>query len=268
MLRQIFNRVLRESKESDQSSALSENLLSLDSASIMKDGDGSLIDQSLRQVLTLNSHLKTKKHVKQPFNGIYVCKLLSTSGRELIIKELRNKDAKYSTSRSSFSNKSPPAPLTFNDFGCLPIIKELVETVFKPIISACFLNGESAKFPFTNAYLVDIFPGSKEIGLHTDSSDFTVNICLGGEFEGSEQYFQGRRCKKHLNTWHRPEEHYEHTHQPGFALIHRGSHRSGVYSIRKGRRRNLLVFLKHQPTVTNDVCSEWCGEHEALHIKP
>ena len=37
-------------------------------------------------------------------------------------------------------------------------------------------------------------------GFHVDDSEVTLNICLGKHFTGGDMYFDGIRCRNHLNS--------------------------------------------------------------------
>ena len=104
---------------------------------------------------------------------------------------------------------------------------------------------------------------NRSLGFHADDSEVTFNFCLGGEFIGSDLYFQGRRCFNHMQTDHRPEEHVEIEQIPGTCIVHAGLHRHGVLPILQGSRRTLIVWTKSSRFRGRDgrsECGDWCGE--------
>ena len=103
---------------------------------------------------------------------------------------------------------------------------------------------------------------NRSLGFHADDSEVTFNFCLGGEFIGSDLYFQGRRCFNHMQTDHRPEEHVEIEQIPGTCIVHAGLHRHGVLPILQGNRRSLIVWTKSSGFRARDgrsECGDWCG---------
>ncbi len=117
-----------------------------------------------------------------------------------------------------------------------------------------------------HGFLAEYGPTTDEsLGYHVDDSAVTLNLCLGGEFNGSELYFRGLRCDEHRQTPATPDEDFEHEHEVGTAILHAGRHRHGVHPIRRGRRRNLILWL--QSSVAKAAarrCQSWCGRHAAL----
>lgn len=104
---------------------------------------------------------------------------------------------------------------------------------------------------------------NRSLGFHADDSEVTFNFCVGGEFIGSDLYFQGRRCFNHMQTDHRPEEHVEIEQIPGTCIVHAGLHRHGVLPILQGSRRTLIVWTKSSRFRERDgrsECGDWCGE--------
>ena len=103
---------------------------------------------------------------------------------------------------------------------------------------------------------------NRSLGFHADDSEVTFNFCLGGNFIGSELYFQGRRCFNHMQTDHRPEEHVEVEQIPGTCIVHAGLHRHGVLPILEGERRSLILWTKSSTFREREgrsECTDWCG---------
>ena len=102
----------------------------------------------------------------------------------------------------------------------------------------------------------------QSLGFHADDSEVTFNFCLGDDFQGSELYFQGRRCFEHLQSPHHPHEEIIVEHIPGTCIVHAGLHRHGVYPILKGNRQNLILWgrsSEYRRDFQRQNCYDWCG---------
>jgi len=73
---------------------------------------------------------------------------------------------------------------------------------------------------------------------HTDTSNVTLNLCMGKEFEGGELYFKGVRYTESAKS----QEKFDVSHVPGEAVIHLGGHYHAAQSIRAGDRQNLILW--------------------------
>ncbi|CAE7183889.1 ICU11 [Symbiodinium microadriaticum] len=77
-----------------------------------------------------------------------------------------------------------------------------------------------------------------ELAEHADTSNVTLNVCLGKEFSGGELYFKGVRFTPSQ------DDVQEHSvfHSRGSALIHLGGHYHGARPITSGERSNLILW--------------------------
>jgi hypothetical protein len=91
-----------------------------------------------------------------------------------------------------------------------------------------------------------------DLGFHYDSSEVTLNLCLGKEFQGGSLYFCG--LLKDRSTH---KEKFEFHHKPGRALLHIGKHRHGANAIQGGERYNLIVWFTSTHVRTHHNCN--CG---------
>lgn len=156
------------------------------------------------------------------------------------------------------SGFEPSRPNTMNtnglllyELGAYPrLLDPLVARLVAPVAAALF-GGDATTSPgaasldhhrsFTVSYEV-----GKEVDLayHHDDSEVTLNVCLGGDFEGGELLFGGLRDD--------PEErHLARTpvaHRPGMALLHRGSHCHEAVAVESGERTNLIVWCRSSET--------------------
>ena len=132
-----------------------------------------------------------------------------------------------------------------------------------PLAARAFGDLGGATLDGVRGFLADYGEGADEdLAFHVDDSEVTLNLCLEGDFHGSELYFRGLRCDLHRQTPCGRDEAFEYEHEPGVAVLHAGPHRHGVESILGGRRRNLILWLrsareraKREP----GACPAWCG---------
>lgn len=118
-----------------------------------------------------------------------------------------------------------------------------------------------------HAYMVEYASGlDEDLGFHVDDSEVTLNLCLGDTFSGAELVMLGRRCDLHRQTPVAPSEHLEIDHEPGVLVVHAGRHRHRVDPIGRGRRRNLIAWLRsssYRASVDPDEVPSWCGAKRA-----
>jgi len=80
--------------------------------------------------------------------------------------------------------------------------------------------------------------GDLSLAEHSDTSNVTLNACLGSQFTGGDLYFKGVRFtdseddKRELLV----------SHTPGKAVIHLGGHVHGAHPITSGKRSNLILW--------------------------
>lgn len=77
-----------------------------------------------------------------------------------------------------------------------------------------------------------------DLAEHADSSNVTLNVCLGRAFEGGDIYFKGVRFTGSEND----KEERRVGHRKGTALLHLGGHFHGVDKITSGERCNCVLW--------------------------
>ncbi|MEM7515918.1 MAG: hypothetical protein AAF368_03200, partial [Planctomycetota bacterium] len=138
------------------------------------------------------------------------------------------------------------------------LFAEMLAHWVQPLATA-FLPEFGRNLQSVYGYLVHYERGQDEfLGWHVDDSDVTLNLCLGDDFSGSEIYFTGLRCERHRQGGWSEDEEFEIDHRPGTAILHAGPHRHGVRDLRRGRRRNLILWCKGERTGAPN-CPPWCG---------
>ena len=84
----------------------------------------------------------------------------------------------------------------------------------------------------------------KNLALHRDNSEITINYCLGTNFVGGTVRFEGMRCLEHLETKPKNEEIFEYENVPGMAMIHPGRHKHLAKDIESGDRQNIILWYR------------------------
>ena len=159
-----------------------------------------------------------------------------------------------------------------DDFGMEGMMQELMLKVVQPLSKAAsFGDVGGDELRTHHAFLVAYAMGKDlDLSFHVDSSDVTLNVCLGKEFEGGGLFFRGVRCRKHQQGGADEYETTTYAHRPGVALLHRGHHRHGAHKITSGERHNLILWCRADPkerqTSEGDnakphVCQPWCWRH-------
>ena len=77
-----------------------------------------------------------------------------------------------------------------------------------------------------------------ELAEHSDTSNCTLNVCLGRQFTGGNLYFKGVR----MTDTAKQKERLEVPHELGVALLHLGGHIHGALPLESGERTNLILW--------------------------
>ena len=167
-----------------------------------------------------------------------------------------------------------------DDFGLAPMMAAIVRRVVEPLSRLAGYDdvvggdGGGAALLTHHAFVVSYALGEDlELGFHVDSSDVTLNLCLGRlGFVGGGLYFKGVRCPVHQQGPARPEEEVTYDHVPGVALLHRGKHRHGARRLTAGERHNLILWCRGDPARSSEglqraggrTCQAWCWARTGL----
>lgn len=127
--------------------------------------------------------------------------------------------------------------MVLNQLGLEPAITELQQRYIKPLQH--FLFGQEGFAPDDHHCFIVRYNKEEDVGLdmHSDSSDVTLNVCLGREFSGSTLTF----CGLVGNRDHRLMKHVYH-HQVGRAVIHLGRQRHGADDLESGERLSFILW--------------------------
>lgn len=146
------------------------------------------------------------------------------------------------------------------------VLDDLLERAVRPIARHLFTEFSGADLDAHHGYLVEYAKNADhDLGFHVDDSEVTLNLCLGdAPFDGSELTLLGLRCPLHRETVVFGDEQIELDHTPGTAILHAGAHRHRVDPIRRGRRRNLILWCRAsglRAGARTIQCAPWCGMH-------
>ena len=186
--------------------------------------------------------------------------LFSAGACERLLEEIaRRRAGSRSTGRNPNSMHAYGTALDDLDLGSFA--QDLRRHVVMPLAGRWFADLGGGELQGQYGFLAEYGLGAdQELGYHVDDSVVTLNICLGDDFSGAELYFRGMRCDAHRQTEATPSENFELEHVPGTAVLHAGRHRHGVNPIRRGSRRNLILWCQSaEGHGATRPCGPWCG---------
>jgi len=120
-------------------------------------------------------------------------------------------------------------------------LRKMVRVFVQPIATAHYKDFKALQTPY--AFTVEYSSKQRALAPHIDApSAVTLNVCLGGDFDGGALVFSGRRCKRHELDPVRDEEIYEVPQKIGQAIVHLGHHQHRARQITRGTRTNLILW--------------------------
>lgn len=181
---------------------------------------------------------------------------------EACARILRVADARASGAAARPPNSMHEAGAMLEAMGMERLVVELIGGPLGALVADEFAAFGGASIDHHHSYLVDYGrDGDDDLGFHVDDSEVTLNLCLGESFSGAELVMMGLRCERHRQDAVRPGEELEVEHEPGFCVLHAGRHRHRVDPILRGRRRNLIAWLRSSAVRRDppEGCPPWCG---------
>ena len=141
--------------------------------------------------------------------------------------------------------------LIIDHIGMSSVITQIREQFISKLSRLLYPSSGGDTLDSHHAFVVSYKQGEDiELDFHYDTSEVTLNVCLGRTFTGGQLYFKGL-CDQ-LATY---KENYIYSHVPGVALIHVVKHRHGAMKILSGERHNLIIwFLSTQYTTEQQNC--------------
>jgi len=129
--------------------------------------------------------------------------------------------------------------LILDEIGFKPFFDRLTSDYIMPFTAHLYPDYSGADLDSHHAFIVQYkITEDLDLDFHYDSSEVTLNLNLGKQFEGGALYFAGL-----LNDPSTHDENFEFHHVPGRALLHVGKHRHGAHSIKSGERYNMIVWF-------------------------
>lgn len=199
--------------------------------------------------------------------GVFVTPFLSVEARERLLMHVdRRMAAPHATGPGAHGQPSSMHDhgVALESLGMAGWVDDLLDraTGLGQLLAERFAEVGGDSIDGHYSYLVDYGKsGDEDLGFHVDDSEVTLNLCLGETFSGSELVMLGRRCDAHRQTPVQAGETVEILHEPGSLVMHAGRHRHRVDPIRRGRRRNLIAWLRSSTYRSDHAakeCPDWC----------
>jgi len=168
--------------------------------------------------------------------GVYSFEAFTPEFCGMLVEEIDHAQAEYAKVlvRPNGMNRYG---MVLNQLGLEPAITELQQRYIKPLQH--FLYSKEGFEPDDHHCFIVRYRKEEDLGLdmHSDSSDVTLNVCLGRKFAGSTLTF----CGLVGNQDHRLLKHvYEH--RIGRAVIHLGRQRHGADDLESGERLSFILW--------------------------
>lgn len=173
-----------------------------------------------------------------------------------LLEELRSveawaQEASWAMRRPNSMNRYG---VVVTDVGLRGAVDALVDSVMVPLVQALWpeeTHLATSELVDRHAFTVRYRGGEdRKLDTHVDSSDLTLNLCLGGHFRGGGVYFHGRSDEAEHDPMVSPHPtpcshcRASHGHEQGIALLHLGDHVHGAHNIKAGERNNLVVWCR------------------------
>eukprot|EP00005_Dracoamoeba_jomungandri_P006369 CAMPEP_0174261948 /NCGR_PEP_ID=MMETSP0439-20130205/12686_1 /TAXON_ID=0 /ORGANISM="Stereomyxa ramosa, Strain Chinc5" /LENGTH=500 /DNA_ID=CAMNT_0015346569 /DNA_START=24 /DNA_END=1526 /DNA_ORIENTATION=- len=170
--------------------------------------------------------------------GVFAFDVFTPKFCDLLASELAN----YETSPlpKSRPNSMNNYGIILNDIGMEGMMTLLLQKYFQPLSSLLFPQFGGSTVDHHHTFMVHYEPNKdRDLDMHIDDSEVTVNINLVDEFTGAGLAF----CGLFYNKEHR-EHSTTYEHKKGRGIIHAGAHRHGALSIRAGVRKNFIMWMR------------------------
>jgi len=174
---------------------------------------------------------------KETQTGIYSFDIFNNEFCKQLIEEVEHFE--HSGLPVTRPNSMNNYGVILDEIGFQEFFDRLTKEYMIPFTSLMFPDYCGSTLDAHHAFIVQ-YKISEDLDLdfHYDSSEVTLNLCLGKQFEGGSLYFCGLLKDP---TTHNEE--FEFNHVPGRALLHVGKHRHGANALKSGERYNLIVWF-------------------------
>ena len=183
--------------------------------------------------------------------GIFSFDLFSKTFCDMLIEEVDSYEQTSLPRRRP--NTMNMSGLIVNEIGLEAIMTSILELITIPLSKLCFKKEAIAvDLDHHHSFVVDysVKPGKDLfLDMHHDSSEVTLNVCLGREFEGSGLKFCGQFGSSTVRKLH-----HVYNHKIGKCVLHRGKHRHGADHILSGQRMNLIIWARSSSFRNSAAC--------------
>lgn len=156
--------------------------------------------------------------------------------------------------------------LVLHEVGLEGLIDDLLEQVAVPLGKALFPQVGGDSLDHHHGFTVEYSPDrDRDLALHIDDAEMTINVCLGDSFEGGALRVLGPRCLAHADSPVEPNEAGEVDHLVGHALLHAGALRHLALPVTQGHRINLILWCRSSRFRKAQGIPARCGPFCRLH---
>ena len=144
------------------------------------------------------------------------------------------------------------------------LLDDLRERVASPLGRALFAHVGGGSLDHHHGFTVEYSPArDRDLSLHIDDAEVTLNVCLGDAFAGGALAVLGHRCLAHAESPTDDGEEAVVEHAVGTALVHAGTLRHLAEPVTDGSRVNLIVWCRsarfRQANGVPARCGAWCA---------
>jgi hypothetical protein len=152
------------------------------------------------------------------------------------------------------------------EVGFEALLDDLLARVAAPLGRWGFAHVGGDVLDHHHGFTVEYSPErDRDLSLHIDDAEVTLNVCLGERFEGGALRVLGGRCLDHAQTPHEDGEAATVDHAVGTVLVHAGTLRHLAEPVTEGRRENLIVWCRsarfRKAHGVPARCGPWCARH-------
>lgn len=186
--------------------------------------------------------------------GIYRFPLFQQSFCELLHEEVKHFN--QSTMPKARPNSMNQYGILLEELGLYPgLLNPLLKEYLQPMARVLFPDAAGDTLDHHRSFIVEYqMDKDRELAYHYDDAEVTLNVCIGGNFDGGELLFGKLKSSKGPDF-----ERYPVAHQVGMGLLHRGTHRHEAIPIEDGERYNLIMWCRSSEFRYNE-CPH-CGRH-------
>lgn len=230
---------------------------------------------------TLFAHSETSDDIAEISDDVFQLRIWSDSVNSMVREELQH--AENWTRENTINapvNSMNKRGITLEAVGlstfCAVLLRRISQLAQQKLIEF-FADTLDHSHSFTVSYSTQAGE-QKELNLHVDDSDVTLNICLnenGSDFAGGDILFAGLRCANCLNTPCIAAENSQVKQTAAHALLHPGAMRHAAMPLASGARTNIIIWARSssaraaaaQNPLEKIPCPPWCGGRAVCYLQ-